>query len=160
MPHVRFVDLFSVPADGVTNETRYMPWSGFKGQLMQARSIEDCKDRPDDDENCTLRPEQITHVSFLESEDTSAHAIMVHQLIVTNEEIHEHNVEQHHTEEAEALLWEREHHVVYTLGDFYNATYTSTTSEKTLGIISGAVSVQFCFWTVIGVIGASVWHLV
>merc|ERR1719265_2460620 len=88
---------------------------------MNKRIVE-CGDRTDDE--CTLFPENITHISFLESEDTIAHSILLHGITVTTSEIHEHDVQQHHTEEAEALLWEREH-CMFTCHSRENGSSTS-----------------------------------
>merc|ERR1712176_49990 len=59
---------------------------------------------------CVLDPQTITHISFLESEDTIVHSIMVNSIVVTSNDLHEQDAERHHAEEAEALIWEREHH--------------------------------------------------
>jgi len=120
----RFVHLFSIPANGVVNETRYMPWRDFFGQIIERKStkIQKCGKDIIGDPRCTIKPEMLTHVSFLESEDTIAHAIELHQVILTTDPISEQNQLQHHTEEAEALLWEREHHALNTQDFYYNGT--------------------------------------
>lgn len=119
---VRFTHLFSIPADGTTNETRYMPWTDFTGQIMQRTGILNCS-KMQGDASCVLNPDNITHVSFLESEDTIAHEIMLHSVIVTTDPIQEQNAAQHHTEEAAALIWEREHHAM-TVKEFdFNGTH-------------------------------------
>eukprot|EP00927_Polykrikos_kofoidii_P075366 TRINITY_DN71534_c0_g1_i1.p2 TRINITY_DN71534_c0_g1~~TRINITY_DN71534_c0_g1_i1.p2 ORF type:complete len:290 (-),score=28.71 TRINITY_DN71534_c0_g1_i1:166-1035(-) len=122
-PTTRFTHLFSVPADGVANETRYMPWADFHGQLLKDKAITDCRDAGITDARCTLNPDTITHVSFLESEDTVAHAILVHSVIVTTDPIQERNVEQHHTEEQAALIWEQEHKRHFQQDIEYNGTH-------------------------------------
>jgi len=109
LPNVRFTHLFSVPAAGVTNETRHMPWADFRGQKMTRTSLTDCV--PPFDEECTLNASLITTISFLESEDTITHPIKIQSIVVTRNEIHELNAAAHHAEEAEALIWEREHRV-------------------------------------------------
>mmetsp|Transcript_105533 Transcript_105533/g.296978 ORF Transcript_105533/g.296978 Transcript_105533/m.296978 type:complete len:305 (-) Transcript_105533:99-1013(-) len=105
----RFVTLFSVPPEGVTNKTQYFPWSDFRGQLIDfaAKKIIECG--ASTDENCTMWPERMTHISFLESEDTVAHAIWLHELVVVHYEIADKNETAHHTEEDEARLFDREH---------------------------------------------------
>lgn len=123
-PYIRFTHLFSIPADGVVNETRYMPWKDFRGQILQPRSTKviDCLPQSTDPQ-CTLKPESITHVSFLESEDTVAHEIVLHSLVVTTDPIEEQHPIQHHTEEAAALIWEREHHAQNIHEFDYNGTH-------------------------------------
>merc|ERR1712130_514227 len=98
-PKVRWVHLFSVPANGVTNEIRRMPWTDFKGQKLAYRSIVDCDGSTDPD--CVLDPAKLTHISFLESEDTIAHALHLESITLTSNPIAEENVQQHHSEEAE-----------------------------------------------------------
>lgn len=120
---VRFVDLFSVPANGVVNETRYFPWTSFFGQIMERVNpkVLDCREITDP--RCTMKPEDLTHVSLLESEDTAAHEIVVHSLILTTDPITEQNPAQHHTEEAEALMWEREHRAMNVQNFEFNGTH-------------------------------------
>merc|ERR1719313_1579836 len=93
----RFVHLFSIPANGVVNETRYMPWRDFFGQIIERKStkIQKCGKDIIGDPRCTIKPEMLTHVSFLESEDTIAHAIELHQVILTTDPIAEQNQLQH-----------------------------------------------------------------
>jgi hypothetical protein len=119
---VRFVTLFSIPADGVVDETRYLPWTSFFGQIVERGNpkVLDCREI--NDTRCNMTPGNLTHVSFLESEDTIAHEILLHQLIVTTDPIAEQNVTQHHTAEAEALLWEREHAALNPLQFTFNGT--------------------------------------
>jgi len=129
--HVRFTHLFSIPAKGVQSETRYMPWKDFHGQIIErTKKVHDCRQMPPlpalQDVRCTMTPETLTHVSFLESEDTIAHAITLHSVVVTTDPINERNAVQHHTEEDAALVWEREHHAATTQHFDYNGThYTS-----------------------------------
>eukprot|EP00929_Paragymnodinium_shiwhaense_P037933 TRINITY_DN20123_c0_g1_i1.p1 TRINITY_DN20123_c0_g1~~TRINITY_DN20123_c0_g1_i1.p1 ORF type:complete len:353 (-),score=56.34 TRINITY_DN20123_c0_g1_i1:94-996(-) len=117
-PQVRFVHLFSIPAAGVTDETRHMPWADWTGQILDYvnKRVIDCATLQNEP-RCTIQPERISHISFLESEDTIAHAIAMKNVVVTDEEIVERNAEQHHTEEQAALLWEREHHFHRMRGD-------------------------------------------
>lgn len=174
-PYVRFVHLFSIPADGVANETRHMPWSDWRGQVIKNRKIVECKDRVDDE--CTIHPERITHISFLESEDTITHSILLHQVIVTTREIYERNATQHHTDEAEALLWEREHRMFNMQELLRNYSRRRNTSTSTLApvqsttlvastqlpaevhgtVVSGARALGYGFRTCIAVIGALSW---
>jgi hypothetical protein len=70
-----------------------------------------------------MKPGNLTHLSFLESEDSVAHEILLHQVIVTTDPIEEQNADQHHTEEAAALLWEREHAALNVKDFWYNGTH-------------------------------------
>lgn len=122
-PSVRFAHLFSIPANGVKNETRYMPWEDFHGQITDrdTTKIKDC--RKTSDPRCTINRTSLTHVSFLESEDTIAHAIRLHEVLVVTYPIAEQNVEQHHTEEQAALIWEREHAAQNVQDFWFNGTH-------------------------------------
>merc|ERR1712232_36145 len=70
-----------------------------------------------------MKPSNLTHVSLLESEDTITHEILLHQVLVTTDPIEEQNAAQHHTEEQEALLWEREHAAMNIKDFYYNGTH-------------------------------------
>merc|ERR1711879_474684 len=75
-PYIRFVTLFSIPADGVMDKTLLLPWSGFSGQLVNARAIQKCVSI--EDLRCTLVPENITRISFLAAEGAIPHSILLH----------------------------------------------------------------------------------
>jgi len=161
-PNVRWTHLFSVPSGGVTSEVRHMPWKDFTGQKLMRRSIVDCSSltAAADIAECTLDPSKLTHISFLESEDTISHPIHVEKLIITSNVITEKNADQHHSEEAEALIWEREHHMVYNSDMLDTNHHKSTTvAIAAQGVVSADAHrmIQPRLWTLLVAIAGATW---